>query len=317
MFISSILSNNFRLAQTHLNGIGVYFTNLLDYTWQWAAEEAVQKYDNIDKIPKIKQSFSFIVSEIYYDNTKFDQVYNRAKKDQEVPRNEVRYVQVDYNTIPISKEKISKYNGFIGTEYIISEREQILPLLNITLERVEFLIVWRDNNFNVSNPNGYNCFEEMLDFNNKIKKYAAFNLKTKIYYFNESGEALTFIKRKKYNKIILISNGGNNGIGFIKDARKIIGSNTISLITFYVAKNYLDIVKNTENILLNSKHYNCIKEFLNYATTKNIIALKNLQRTVENNLKNLDDSFSFKKMNSNTFYFPNFKDGGSFSSINF
>jgi hypothetical protein len=36
---------------------------------------------------------------------------------------------------------------------------------------------------------------------------------------------LTFVKRKKYNKIILISNGRNNGIWFINDARKIIGSN--------------------------------------------------------------------------------------------
>jgi hypothetical protein len=52
----------------------------------------------------------------------------------------------------------------------------------------------------------------MYDFNIKIKKFAAFNLKTKIYYFNESDEALTFVKRKKYNKIILISNGRNNGI---------------------------------------------------------------------------------------------------------
>ena len=115
----------------------------------------------------------------------------------------------------------------------------------------------------------------------------------------------------------MISNGGNNGIGFINDARKIIGSNTISLITCYVAKNYMDVVKNTENILLNSKHYDCIKEFLNYATTKNIDALKNLQQEVENSLKDMDDSFSFKQMNEDAFNYPNFKDGGSFSSINF
>ena len=71
----------------------------------------------------------------------------------------------------------------------------------------------------------------MYDWNHKIKKYAAFNLKTKIYYFSQSNAALNFIKRKKYNKIILISNGGNDGIGFINNARKIIGNNTISLIT--------------------------------------------------------------------------------------
>ena len=189
--------------------------------------------------------------------------------------------------------------------------------MNITLERVEFLIVWRDNNFNESNPNGYNSFKEMYDFNIKIKKYAAFNLKTKIYYFNETDEALRFVKRKKYNKIILLSNGGNNGIGFINEARKIIGSNTISLITCYFARNYMDIVKKCENILLNSKYYNCITEFLNFATTKNIDQLKNLQRNVENNLKNIDESFSFKQINKNAFNFPHFKSGGRFSEINF
>ena len=49
----------------------------------------------------------------------------------------------------------------------------------------------------------------MYDYNHRIKKYPAFNLKTIIYYFNESNEALNFIKRKKYNKIILITNEAN------------------------------------------------------------------------------------------------------------
>ena len=106
------------------------------------------------------------------------------------------------------------------------------------------MIVWRDNNFNPSNPNGYDYFDEMLEFNLKIKKYASFNLKTKIYYFYDSDNALNFIERKKYNKIILISNGGNDGIGFINNARKIIGSNTISLITCFVAENYMDAIQN-------------------------------------------------------------------------
>ena len=190
-------------------------------------------------------------------------------------------------------------------------------MLNVTLERVEFLIVWRDNNFEISNPNGYTQFQEMYDFNQRIKKYAAFHLKTKIYYFNNSDEALNFIRRKKYNKIILITNGGNDGIGFINDARKIIRSNTISLITCFVAQNYLNLVQKQENILLNSKHYNCIKEFLNFTTSKNIYALKNLQKDVENNLKNLDNSFRFKPINNNAFNFPEFKGEGNFSDLSF
>ena len=190
-------------------------------------------------------------------------------------------------------------------------------MLNVTLERVEFLIIWRDNNFEISNPNGYTQFQEMYDFNHRIKKYAEFSLKTKIYYFNESDEALNFIRRKKYNKIILIANGGNDGIGFINNARKIIRSNTIALITCFVAQNYLNEVQKLENILFNSKYFNCIKEFLNFITSKNINALKNLQKKVENNLKKLDNSFRFKPINDNAFNFPEFKGEGNFSDISF
>ena len=317
--ISRILSGNFCHANVHFFGIGAYFTDLLDYAWFYAAETDGQKgkFKNVSRIPQLKESFSLIASEIYFDKSKFEQVYDMAKENQTVPKNGIRHVCVNFGGNEIPKKLLKNYNGFIGTEYIITEKEQILPLLNITLERVEFLIVWRDNNFNISNPNGYDHFKEMYDFNIKIKKYAGFNLKTKIYYFNETNEALTFIKRKKFNKIILISNGGNNGIGFIKEARKIIGSNTISLITCYVVENYMDVAKKTENLLLSSKYYNCIKDFLNFSTTKNIDELKNLQKNVENSLKNIDNSFSFKKINNDVFNFPYFKSGGNFSEIKF
>ena len=224
---------------------------------------------------------------------------------------------VDYSSAAIPRNKLKSFKGFIGTEYLITEEDQILPLLNVTVERAEYLIVWRDNNFLKSNLNNYDNFQEMLDFNLRIKKYSAFNLKTKIYYFNESDNALNFIKRKKYNKIILISNGGNDGIGFINNARKIIGSNTISLITCYAVENYMDDIKNEQNILINSKYFECIKEFLNCSTNENIYALKNLQKDIEAKLKDIEEDFSFKPINNQVFSFPYFKNGGSFSELFF
>ena len=55
--------------------------------------------------------------------------------------------------------------------------------------------------------------------------------KFNIYPCQSSEEALNLIKRKKYNKIILISNVGKNdeGIKFVSEARKIIGNNVIVL----------------------------------------------------------------------------------------
>ena len=315
--ISNILAGHFRHANVHIFGKGVYFTDLIDYAWYYGSESDTDNRANFYTIPRIKDSFSFIASEVYYDRTKFEQVYDNNTIDDEVPKNGIRHACVCHDSSVIPKNKLKNYKGFIGTEFLITNWDQILPLLNITLERVEFLIVWRDNNFEISNPNGYSEFQEMYDYNHRIKKYAGFNLKTKIYYFNQSNEALNFIKRKKYNKILLISNGGNDGIGFINNARKIIGSNTISLITCFVAQNYMNVIKNSENVLMNSKHFECMKEFFNFSINKNINALRRLQQNIESNLKTLDKSFCFKPINNNAFNFPNFKEKGTFADIHF
>jgi hypothetical protein len=315
--ISRILAGKFRKANVHIFGEGVYFTDLLDYAWYYASESEEDQRANFCKIPKIKDSFSFIASEVYYDKTKFEQVYDTYKCNESVPVNGIRYILVNYYSAAIPQYQLTSFKGFMGTEYLITEEDQILPLLNVTVERAEYLIVWRDNNFLPSNPNNYSNFEEMIDFNLRIKKYSAFNLKTKIYFFNESNEALNFIKRKKYNKIILISNGGNDGIGFINNARKIIGSNTISLIACYNVEYYMYIVQNNEKILINSKYFECIKEFLKCSTNENINDLKNLQKDIETKLKEIDQSFSFKPINNQAFSFPYFKDDGNFSEVLF
>ena len=189
--------------------------------------------------------------------------------------------------------------------------------MSVTVERVKYLIVWRDNNCNKSNPNNYSNFEEMLKYNNDIKDYASFNLKTNIYFLNESNEALEFIKRKKYNKIILITNGGNKGKDFIANAKKIIGKDIIALVTFYVANNRLYWVKDVNNVLLNSSECDCMKDFLKNAFNEDLNELKNLQKKTEEEYKKLDQSFLYKEMNDQAFNFPKFKESGSFGEINF
>lgn len=94
------------------------------------------------------------------------------------------------------------------------------------------------------------------------------------------------LREKKYNKIILITNGANDGPNFIKNARRIIGSNTIALITCYVAQKYLKMVQNMENVLLNSAFCNCMKQFLNIVCNENLKEIKNLQKEIEKNIRN-------------------------------
>ena len=53
----------------------------------------------------------------------------------------------------MNKDELENYKGFIGNEFLISDKSQILPLYAITLKRVEYLVIWRDINFNEKNPN--------------------------------------------------------------------------------------------------------------------------------------------------------------------
>lgn len=67
-------------------------------------------------------------------------------------------------------------------------------------------------------------------------------------------EALNLIKKKKYNKIILISNVGTDlgGKHFINEARKIIGNDVISLFLAY-NKSHLDWIKNYPNEIFSNE----------------------------------------------------------------
>ena len=310
--ISRILPTNFNQSNPNSSwyGPGIYFSDNLDYIWRYSSDSAKGSKANFINNASIKigDSFSFIASEVFYNKLKFEQIYN--KEETAVPKYGIRHVIVNSEGEPIKKEGLEKYKKFKGTEYLITEKGQISPLLAITVQRVEFLIIWRDNNFDSSNPNKYSYFNEMFEYNQKIKKYVSKNLETKIYYFKESNEALEFIKRKKYNKIILITNGANNGEEFLDNARKIIGNNTIALITCYLASNHLKWIKNKENVLLNSKEKDCIKEFIKLSVEKNKAGLKTLQKQIENAYKFIDESFVFKEINENAFEFPNFKEVG-------
>ena len=124
----------------------------------------------------------------------------------------------------------------------------MLPLHAINLRRIEYLINWRDNNFNKSNPNNYEDWE----------------INSKIYYVNTTEEGLRLIDRKKYNKIIIITNGGNNGEEFINESRKILGANSIALVSCYIPKRHLNWIIKLPNTFIGNE-IDFIKEFLLYS----------------------------------------------------
>ena len=107
--------------------------------------------------------------------------------------------------------------------------------MSAKLKRNEYCVIWRDNNFS-SKPVYNNKFDGIFKkFLNERIKYINQVAKYNIYPCETSEEALKLVERKKYNKIILISNVGKDleGKKFVKKARKIIGNDVIVLFLAY------------------------------------------------------------------------------------
>jgi hypothetical protein len=169
----NILSSEFENANVeHQIGKGVYMTDSLDYVGYYAHdEESRRKYENINKIPKVGRSFNFVVSQVFYDKTKFEYSFDYKDMDKSVNSNGIRYAHDRYDTKVLTKLELEDYHKFYGREYVIIHPEQMLPLYIVSVKRVEYLVVWRDYNFNFNNPNNYDqgMFKEIQEFHIKIK----------------------------------------------------------------------------------------------------------------------------------------------------
>ena len=122
-----------------------------------------------------------------------------------------------------------------------------------------------------------------------------------------SEEALELVERKKYNKVIIITNGNNNGKEFIIQARRKIGSNTIAAVTTYNVYEHINWVKNMENVLIlnvlnfHKKFFNCIKN-----SDKNLY--NQLRNEIINYYNNNKFEFYLNEVSPNLFNFTTFKE---------
>ena len=181
--------------------------------------------------------------------------------------------------------------------------------MSATLKRVEYCVIWRDDNFS-SKPVYNNKFDQKFkDFLKERMKYINQEAKYNIYPCETTEEALNLVKRKKYNKIILISNVGKEKAGktFIDKAREIIGNDVIALFLAY-QKSHLNWIKDYKNALFSneSKFY---EEYLN--SFEDEYQIKNLIEKMEKHYKvkfKFDDKY---------LYFPNFKENGKYGEMQF
>ena len=264
--ISKIMTDDFKYTKKAFYGMGIYFSDMLDYVGFYAGgTNFTNRRENFGKILPINTNFSLIASEIYYDSKKFKKIenldykvqtlddfptYDEIKtkyKDKMVQKNGIHFVNVEpYHGKCFVEEELQKYRedkgGFVGNEYVITEKIQMLPLYCLTLERNEYFILWRDPNFKGNNRH--------KDFLNRMKIFANKIAKMNMYIETQTEEALKIIERKKFNKIILISSGGldKGGKKFIEVARKILKFNVVILF-FSANQRNLEWIKKLPNVL--------------------------------------------------------------------
>ena len=262
---SKILTSNFIVGKDNYYGMGVYFGDQLDYVKYYYKKDDNDQ-TNLCCIPKINDSFSIIVSEVYYDKSNFRQIYNfdlhkvidyfpnkqqlnSIFKKYTVPKNSIHYIEVEGDsTYVINENKIVQdinielpKDRFVGREYCVTCDEQIYPLYGLNYQRVDYCIIWRDSNFN--SP----YWKDSLEKNKLIiKEMTGYNLYTE----SDTQSALKLVWRKKYNKIILITNVGANleGKKFVDKVRKILKFNVVVLF-FTNDFNHLNWIKDYPNSL--------------------------------------------------------------------
>ena len=309
--ISCILTGMFKksIERCCQHGKGVYFTDNLDYCWFYGGLK--NNRDNTNKIPRIGDFFTAITSCVYYNKNGFLKVKDYKTRIQP-GKNEINFA---YAGCKLETIHNPDYRKFVGTEYVVWELSQICPFISVKLKREEYCIIWRDNNFS----------EEAI-YKNKFDKIFKTFLKERIKYIKQAAnyniypcktteEALKLVNRKKYNKIILISNVGLDlgGKKFVDEARKIIGNNVIVLFLAYKIS-HLDWIKNYKNAIFSNepKFY---EEYLDCYKKKDF---KNSESNIKELIQKLENHYNVKfNFDDNFLYFPLFKEEGHYSDLYF
>lgn len=197
---------------------------------------------------------------------------------------------------------------FIGREYVITYNEQIHPKYGITLQRSEYCIIWHDPNF------AGGIFQKELM---ERKKYAEQMTNFNLYYETNEKDALKLIWRKKYNKIILLSNCGANyaGRNFVDKARKILQFNVMVLF-FGCNINHLNWIKDYPNSLFTD-----VDEFYReYIRNYNEEGLLKLKKNIENYINLMwsqFENYKFKDFQEHLKFplYEKYKNGGDYSQL--
>jgi len=309
--IAKILTDEFKYTMKAFYGMGIYFTDMIDYVSFYCGGNSLSnRRDLWGKIIPVGEAISCIASEVFYDKDMKNKIYKanvveldhfptyeeikNNYEDLMVEKNGINFIEVEtmHGHAYKSEEDIDaerKKGRFIGNEYVITEMEQILPLYGLTLKRNEYLVIWRDPCFDKKN--------EWDKFLEERKMFIYKESKMNAFFVGTIEKGLEIILRKRYNKIILISNIGKDlsGKKFVEVARKILGFDVLVLFFSNNSSNFGWLQKFPNALYTNMNNF-----YEKYVTNYNEEKLKELKKEVENQYKiKLNFTKDFMK-------FPNF-----------
>ena len=272
-------------------GLGTYFTDKIDYISYYQEKQ------------NFKESFICNISQIYYNKNLKQNIkdysyytHDSSQTNKKVIKNGIHIIKVKADSRQIINEQDlnkEKLNGnFIANEYVISEKEQILPLFNLDFNKNQDLIIWRDPSYNKNTP-----YENMFKYS---KLFIYENYKMNLYFENSLEKAFELVKRKKFNKIILISNIGKDlsGKRFVEISRNLFGF-PIIILFFSNNPSHLSWLKDFPNVLF-TNNKNIIQQYIMNYNEKGLLTLKNEIEKINNiKLKFTNDFFSYKNIIKN------------------
>ncbi|KAK8839761.1 hypothetical protein M9Y10_031466 [Tritrichomonas musculus] len=227
-------------------GKGIYATDNIFYAAKYSY--------SINKDIAFNEKVHVICCMAVFNDKKAKSITDKSYKGEDISEDVVNSCGMHHALVGSSKEfwpikeGEEDYNYITANEFVFPNKYQIIPVYSFTVMRKDHFILWKDEN--IENSENTNYMKELQE-----------RMEVNVYFSKSVDEALEIIKRKKKNKIKLITNGGINLTGkkLIEEARKIIGSNFVCFV-FASSRNHIKWVSKMENVLFTTSECD-FKEF--------------------------------------------------------
>ena len=194
---------------------------------------------NGNKILEINEKAQIVCCKVVYNNSLKKEITDDSYNGKPID-NEIHHALVGDSTGFCPIDPLQKGdNKIIAEEFVLSNRYQIIPLCLFTVMRRDYYILWKDESINDNNEDY--IFLNQISLKKEVNAYTKLNIRN----------ALEIIRTKKYAKIKLITNGGDQTSGgkpLIEKARLKTHSNFLCLV-YAGSLHHAQWISQFENVL--------------------------------------------------------------------